>query len=408
MRIRLIVLLMFGLFIRSIMAQETTVIVEDLVEGNTTFAFDLYRSIAESEQGNLLFSPYSVSQALAMTYAGAQGNTAEQMAEVLHIRLEPENFHRGNVDLAHDLNQGVETPPEAEPFTLKIANSIWGQAGFPFSEPFIHTLDQFYDAGLNITDFVGDPEGARVDINDWIADATADRIEDIIPPGAITPDMRLVLANAIFFKANWLTLFDENLTTDGDFTRLDGSTVSVPMMNQTETLGYMQSEGFQAVRLPYFGDNISMIVTLPDMGNFEAFEQQWDASTLQDVVKNLTFEQVQVQIPRFEYEASVSLSKILQELGMVDAFNPDADFGGMYDRDEVDANLFIGDVRHKAFIKVDEEGTEAAAATVVMMELTSMMPSEPYQFIIDRPFIYTIYDDQTGSVLFMGRVLDPS
>ena len=411
MRIRLIVLLIVGLLTGSIMAQETTVIVEELIEGNTAFAFDLYRAIAESEDGNLLFSPYSVSQALAMTYAGARGNTAEEMAEVLHITMEPENFHTGNVDLAHYLNQDVEVPPEmeAEPFTLNVANSIWGQDGFPFLEPFIQTLDQFYGAGLNIADFAGDPEGARMDINDWIADATQDRIEDIIPPGAITPDMRLVLANAIFFKANWMTTFDENMTADGDFTLLDGSTVTVPMMNQTETLDYMQGDGFQAMRLPYFGNNVSMIVMLPNEGNFESFEQQLDASTLQNVVENLTFEQVQMQMPRFEYEASTSLSKTLQNLGMVDAFSPSsADFGGMYDKAEVGGNLFIGDVLHKAFIKVDEEGTEAAAATVVMMELTSMMPGEPYQFIMDRPFIYTIYDDQTGSVLFMGRVLDPS
>ncbi len=379
----------------------------ELAAGNTAFAFDLYQAV-RSQEGNLIYSPYSVSLALAMTYAGAHGSTEQQMADTFHFTLPQERLHPAFNVLDLDLARRSETEPEIEGqegqhFKLNVANAIWGQDGFTFHEDFLKVLAANYGAGLRLLDFMSQPEAARQVINDWVAEETEDRIKDIVPPGAITPETRLVLTNAIYFNASWLFPFDEDSTHDEVFHLLDGSEVSVPMMTQQESFDYTRGEGYQAVSLPYYGGDTAMIIIMPDKGRFEAFEASLDAATFDTVVGSLSWQDVALTMPLFEYETDLNLSQTLATMGMPDAFSPAADFSGMSDEP-----LFIGAVLHKAFVKVDESGTEAAAATVVIMVGGVMEPPEPVVLTLDKPFIFAIYDQVNGTVLFVGRVVNPA
>lgn len=375
-----------------------------LVEGNNAFAFDLYQQIAADSEDNILYSPYSISLALAMTYAGARGETEQQMQDTLHFALPQSELHPMFGDLNNTLNSRAEefAAYEVEALHLNIANALWGEQTLPFYPDFTQTLEQNYAAALRLVDFINAAEDARVMVNDWVADETEDRIQDLVPQGVITPDTRLVLANAIYFQAGWMNTFDEAFTRDDTFNLLDGTQVTVPMMNLQENFLYTAGDGYQAIQLPYWGD-MSMLVFLPDAGQFETFEQALSTQTLSDTLGNLTPQDVNLAMPRFEYEFSVGLNDILSALGMPIAFTDDADFSGM-----ADAPLSISDVLHKAYIKVDESGTEAAAATAVVVGVTSVqVPQEVIALRIDRPFIYVIYDQRTNTLLFMGRVLNP-
>ncbi|MFN8372208.1 MAG: serpin family protein [Anaerolineae bacterium] len=375
-----------------------------LVEGNNAFAFDLYQQIAADSEDNILYSPYSISLALAMTYAGARGETEQQMQDTLHFALPQSELHPMFGDLNNTLNSRAEefAAYEVEALHLNIANALWGEQTLPFQSGFTQTLEQNYAAALRLVDFINAAEDARVTVNDWVADETEDRIQDLVPQGVITPDTRLVLANAIYFQAGWMNTFDEAFTRDDTFNLLDGTQVMVPMMNLQENFLYTAGDGYQAIQLPYWGD-MSMLVFLPDDGQFETFEQALSTQTLSDTLGNLTPQDVNLAMPRFEYEFSVGLNDILSALGMPIAFTDDADFSGM-----ADAPLSISDVLHKAYIKVDESGTEAAAATAVVVGVTSVqVPQEVIALRIDRPFLYVIYDQRTNTLLFMGRVLNP-
>jgi serpin B len=383
--------------------------VAELVAGNTAFAFDLYQAV-RGQGGNLIYSPYSISVALAMTYAGARGETERQMEETLHYTLGQASLHPAFNALDLDLARRAEETPiglgaEGQRFKLNIANTLWGQQGFGLLPDFLGTVGQNYDAGMQLLDFAEQPEEARLAINDWVADKTEDRIRDIVPPGAITPDTRLVLASAIYFNASWLSPFDEAQTSDEPFTLLDGSQVMVPMMTQQEDYGYARGDGYQAVELPYIGQDVSMIVILPDEGRFEEFEDALDTQKFAEVVRSLSETDVILSLPRFEFETSLNLGQTLAAMGMPDAFDRlRADFSGITDP----TSLFISEVLHKAFVKVDESGTEAAAATVGITGLAAApMPVEPIEVKVDRPFIFAIYDRQSDSVLFLGRVLNP-
>jgi len=375
-----------------------------LVEGNNAFAFDLYQQIAAGSEDNILYSPYSISLALAMTYAGARGETEQQMQDTLHFALSQSELHPMFGYLNNTLNSRAEefAAYEVEALHLNIANALWGEQTLPFHSDFTQTLEQNYAAALRLVDFINAPEDARVMVNDWVADETEDRIQDLVPQGVITPDTRLVLANAIYFQAGWMNTFDEAFTRDDSFNLLDGTQVTVPMMNLQENFLYTAGDGYQAIQLPYWGD-MSMLVFLPDAGQFDTFEQAMSTQTLSDTLANLTPQDISLAMPRFEYEFSVGLNDILSALGMPIAFTDDADFSGM-----ADAPLSISDVLHKAYIKVDESGTEAAAATAVVVGITSVqVPQEVTVMRIDRPFIYVIYDQRTNTLLFMGRVLNP-
>lgn len=367
----------------------------ELVGGSSGFALELYQEVRGSE-GNLFFSPYSISLALAMTYAGARGSTAQEMAEVLHFTLPQERLHPAfnALDLAL-MGQNSEN------FRLNIANSIWGQVGFEFKQEFLDVLALNYGAGLRGLNFRENPEAARVRINDWVSEQTRGKIKDLIPPGAVDTLTRLVLTNAIYFNAMWRYPFSENLTADGTFTLLGGSQVTVPMMSwpEGEVVRYARGEGYQAVELPYRDTTTAMLVILPE--DFEEFEAGLTAARLGEIVGGLESRNVIVKMPKFRFEFPLDLTETLAGMGMATAFSDQADFTGM-----AEDRLQISKVLHKAFISVDERGTEAAAATAVIMELTAV-PTPPTTVSIDRPFLLLIHDTDTGAILFMGRVLDP-
>jgi len=380
---------------------------KELVAGNNAFAFDLYQALRTNEC-NLFFSPYSISLALAMTYAGARSATEEQMAETLHFTtLEQDCLHPAFNTLALELASRSEDPASTKEteeekkdgFQLNIANALWGQSGYSFLPDFTSLLETRYNAGLHLADFVSAPEDARCDINDWVYRKTSEKIDNLLPPGSITPDTRLVLTNAIYFKAAWLSPFEKKATQSGPFHLLNDDQVTVPMMKQEHDFRYAEGDDYQAIELPYVGEQVSMIILLPDVDSFEKFERSLDAKELASIVEGLELETVDLTIPKFKLTSEFSLGGTLAELGMPDAFTGTADFSGM----DGTRDLFIGCVAHKAYVSVNEEGTEAAAATGV-----SMVLSIPAAMTIDHPFIFLIRDIETGTILFMGRVMDPS
>jgi len=375
-----------------------------LVEGNSAFAFELYQAALKGKEGNLFYSPHSISLALGMTYAGARGDTAGQMATTLHFMLEQDRLHPAFNWLDAELARRGEGAQgkDGEGFRLNIVNAIWGQKDYEFLTNFLDLLAENYGAGLRILDFINETEKSRLTINDWVSDQTEGRIEDLIPQGAIDALTRLVLTNAIYFNAAWECPFDEDMTADGPFYLLDGGKVTVPMMKQTESFGYTKGEGYQAVELLYDGDELSMVILLPASGNFEAFEEGLQAQKVSDIISGLQLTEVALTMPKFEFESEFSLKDTLAEMGMPIAFSGAADFSGMTGNPE----LCISEVVHKAFVAVDEAGTEAAAATAVIMKLTAV-PEPPVPVTIDRPFIFLIRDIETGAILFVGRVLNP-
>lgn len=377
----------------------------ELVNGNNAFAFDLYRALRERGDGNLFYSPFSISIALAMTWAGARGETERQMAETLHFTLPQDRLHPAfnalDLELARR-GQGARGKDE-KGFRLHIVNAIWGQRGYSFLPEFLETLARHYDAGLRLLDFAGDPEAARGLINDWVSQQTEGRIRDLLPPGAIDALTRLVLTNAIYFNAAWAEQFDPRGTRDGAFHLLDGSQVTVPMMRKTANYGYVAGEGFQAVELPYDGNEMAMVILLPDVGRFEEFENSLDAGRVQEILSGLAYQRVALTMPRFRVESDFSLADTLAAMGMPAAFQPNqADFSGM----DGSRDLYISRILHKAFVNVDESGTEAAAATAVVVGLTAVI--QQVEVTVDHPFIFLIRDIRTGTILFVGRVVNPA
>jgi serpin B len=370
----------------------------ELVSGNSAFAWELYQEL-RGEGGNLFYSPYSMSAALAMTYAGARGETERQMAETLHFTLAQERLHAAfnALDLALNGQSG-------EDFRLSVVNSLWGQVGDDFLPQFLDTLAANYGAGLRLLDFAAEPEPARQEINEWVSQQTRERVKDLIPQGAITPITSLVLANAIYFDAQWQSPFSAELTGDSAFYTLDGGQTTAQMMRMSAPaeLSYAQGQGYQAVELPYAGGHASMLLIAPDQGQFEAFEAGLDAGQIEAIVKALEPKQVALTMPKFTYESQLDLAETLTALGMPDAFGGAADFSGMDGTRE----LFIGGVYHKAYVAVDEAGTEAAAATAVVMQRKGIaMPD--VELTVDRPFVLMIRDMQSGALLFVGRVVNP-
>jgi serpin B len=374
----------------------------ELVQGNSAFAFDLYQALREQESGNFFYSPFSISIALAMTWAGARGKTEQEMADVLHFTLPQERLHPAFNALDLELARRGQGK-KGQGLRLHLANAIWGQRGYRFLPQFLDTLARNYGAGLRLLDFKGDPERARKVINDWVSERTEGRIQDLIPKGVIDFLTRLVLTNAIYFKAAWAEPFDKNLTSDGPFYLLDGSQVIVPMMQQTTELGYMKGDGFQVVELPYEGGEVSMVIFLPDMGRFEEFERSLNAKQVEEILGKLEYPEVTLKMPRFRVESAFKLAQTLAAMGMPSAFQPgEADFSGM----DGTRTLYISAVLHKAFVSVDEAGTEAAAATAVVAKKTAL-PSIRVEVTVNRPFIFLIRDRLTGTILFVGRVVNP-
>ena len=379
-----------------------------LVDGNSAFAFDLYQAL-KGRDGNLFYSPHSISLALAMTYAGAGGQTESQMADTLGFSLSQDRLHPAFNALDQELaSRGAGAQDrDGERFRLNIVNAVWGQQGHEFREPFLDVLAESYGAGVRPADFIAAPEESRLAINNWVAESTEDRIRDLIPLGVIDSLTRMVLTNAIYFSASWVSPFDEADTRQRPFHLLDGSTIDVPMMRTEEEFFYAEGDGYQAVDLPYVGHELSMTVIVPGGGRFREFEESLDANLANQIVEDLGFRFVTLDLPKFEFESRFRLGETLRYMGMADAFDSAAaDFSGMYGRSCLAGNpgcLYIREVVHKAFVSVDEAGTEAAAATAVMMQ-TESAPPAPVSVTVDRPFVFLIRDREIGTVLFVGRV----
>jgi len=377
--------------------------VSALVDGNNAFALDLYQSL-RSQGGNLIYSPFSISLALAMTYAGARNATESQMADTMRF-LPQDKLHTAFNAL--DLTLTAEHKAESKdqnPLQLNIANAVWAEQTYSFQQNFLDTIALNYGAGINLADFINQYEPTRKEINGWVSGKTNDKINDLIPEGALNPNTRMVLVNAIYFKADWLEQFDANSTSDYAFHLLDGSTINVPTMFNGMSIPYMQGNNYQAVELAYAGNTAAMDIIVPDEGKFEEFESAFDSATLNNITNNMQPASVAFGLPKFTFSSDFGLSDQLAGLGMPDAFDADkADFSGMTGKPD----LFISDVIHKAFVAVDEKGTEAAAATAVLMETTSARMNN-VNLIVDRPFIFIIRDLETGQILFAGRVLNPA
>jgi serpin B len=378
----------------------------DLVKGNNDFAFALFPQLSAGDE-NVFYSPYSISLALAMTYAGANGSTADGMAQALHFLLPEGRLHPAFNRLALELEsrskaEGLD-PKQA--FQLSVANSIWAQMGAHFEQEFLDTLALNYAAGMRLVDYTNDAEAARREINDWVSESTHQKIKNIIPQGALDALTRLVLANAVYFKAAWVHPFEADATQPEPFYLLDGITVDAPMMHEQASLRTMTGAGYRAVELPYAGWQLSMLVLLPDEGAFDSVEARLSSGVVDEALGALQPGQVILSLPKFKYEWSLSMTDGLKALGMRDAFDPQAaDFSGMDGR----RDLYITDILHKAYVAVDEAGTEAAAATAVIVSPTSIQPAPPIAFTVDRPFFFIIRDNPTGTILFLGRVMNPA
>ncbi|HEY5914978.1 MAG TPA: serpin family protein [Verrucomicrobiae bacterium] len=374
-----------------------------LVEGNTAFALDLYGQL-KSGPGNLFFSPYSISTALAMVYAGARGDTEKQMDQVLHFGSEQRQVHSAFGELQNQLKEAGQQ----KGIELNIANALWAQQGHPFLPAFLNVAKDEYQASVNQADFRTGAEAARATVNQWAAEQTKEKIRDILPSGSVDASTRLVLANAIYFKGAWAKPYDKNQTSKQPFHRSATSLASAPLMHHFDNVRYMEDSQFQAVELPYRNGELSMLVLLPRQvegcGNLE---DRLTPALLSGVLARMTKRQVEIFFPRFKLESKFKLNDTLSRMGISDAFGSEADFSGI----DGTRNLFISGVFHKAWGEVNEEGTEAAAATGVAVALTSAVskpPPPPPVFRADHPFIFFIRDTRSGSLLFLGRLSDPS
>lgn len=382
----------------------------ELTTGNTAFAFDLYRQMRQAGEANLVYSPYSISLAFAMVYAGARGETESQMAQLLRYTLPQERLHSAFNALGLDLErrptqaQGVG---EEERFQLNITNSLWGQKNWSFRPEFLDLLAANYGAGMRLVDFAASPDAARKQINRWVEEQTQKRVRDLLPPGAVDTLTRLALVNAIYFKATWQVEFDPDNTMEQPFHLLDGRTVNVLMMeiDRATFFPYAAGDGWQAIALPYKGGLVEMVIVVPDQGRFEAFQAEWTAERYNEIISALQPQMVLLAMPKFKFESSYNLRSILAEMGMDIPFDPNrADFSGIDGK----RDLYISAALHKAFIATDEKGTEAAASTTIIIGVTSLPMEESIQLTIDRPFFYIIRDVPTGAILFMGHVTDPT
>ncbi len=366
--------------------------------GNTGFALALYQNLHKLD-GNLFFSPYSISTGLAMTYAGARTDTQTQMAQTLHFLPDQKNLHPA---FAH-LEAILEEAGKKGHVQLRVANTLWPRIGYKFLKAFLTLTKKFYGVRITQLDF-GDGEAARLTINTWVEERTENKIKDLIAAGVLDDSTRLVLVNAIYFKGDWADRFDPGLTAPAAFLTLAGGKVQVPMMTLKHTFKYAEDDGLQVLELSYAGGDLSMVVLLPrDVNGLAQVEESLDVKNLDNWRKNLQETEVEVFLPRFELSFPFRLDDTLKSMGMENAFSTKADFSGMDGTRE----LYLGAVLHKAFVAVNEQGTEAAAATAVVMQ-TKALAISPIIFRADHPFVFFIRENSTGSILFIGRVVDPA
>lgn len=374
---------------------------------NNRFARDLYMQLANDPQyagSNIFFSPFSISSALAITYEGARGTTADEIRSVFHFPVDNATLREGFSRINAGINSGDAN------YTLNTANALWAEKTYAFLPDYVSTARRWYSANVTNLDFIDNPETSRQTINSWVADKTAEKIQELLPIGSIDPMTRLVITNAVYFKGNWVTQFDENNTQDADFRVSPQKTVTVKMMQRTgedAVYKYAETADLQLLSMPYAhgsGSGLSMIVLLPRNDSLAAAEAALDPQNLSALEQGAYSQRVMVYFPKFRIETGYSLPGTLTSMGMPIAFTNTADFSGM----DGTRNLYVSDVIHKAFVNVDEKGTEAAAATAVVMKVSAILHEKPVPvFRADHPFLFLIQDNDTGAILFAGRITNP-
>ena len=381
--------------------------IQAVVQGANDFAVDLYVRLSAEKPGNLFFSPASIGTALAMTYSGAAGETAKEMARTLHYPLAADKLGPVYSALINTWNHPTESGRSQDKraaFELIVANRLWGGKNFGFKTGFLALVKQNYGASVGELDFTKTDKSCRI-INDWVAQQTKDKIKNLITKEALNERTRLVLTNAIYFKSSWAAKFDEADTRDVPFKLTSRMSVDVPMMIQQENFGYMENDDLQLLELSFNGYALSMVVLLPKPGREADAQKSLTSASLDQWLKALKPSLVKVTLPKFKFSGEFMLADTLKAMGMADAFTNGADFSGMTEKEQ----LFISQVIHKAFVDVDENGTEAAAATAVTMvaPTAALVRPNPKVFNADHPFVFLIRHNSTGQILFMGRLANP-
>ena len=399
-----------GNLLKSNLARDTSPAASDadlaaVVAANTAFAIKSFASLAADPDSNAIFSPYSITMASALLAPGALGTTLSGIEQALSFslpqdRLNPALNRLDQILAGETTGAALDTNGLAEPIFTN-ANAVWSQQGFSILQTYLDTLAINYGAGVHLTDFNGATEVSRQTINDWVAAQTNQRILNLLPQGSVTRDTLLVLTNAVWFKASWASQFSPGATLNRSFSNHNGSSSSVPFMSQQLSALYAQADGCQAIELPYAGNKLSMLVIMPDPGSFDSFATSLTPDVLSGLIGNMAAKEVAFSLPKFTFSSSFDLGAMLRSFGMNDAFDPArADFSGI----DGARDLSVASALHQAFIGVDENGTEAAAATAYGMVGTAVRLPD-LTLAIDHPFMYLIRERQTGSILFMGKVV---
>ena len=382
----------------TIISKQTKPIPKDISDANNMFAFEFLSKVSQQENGNIFFSPYSISSAFSMMYEGARGTTSDEIESVFHF-IQDDTTRKNYVK---QINSEINSP--SQQYKLDIANALWVQNDYPIFHGYADTLKQYYVANVTNLDLKGDSENSRKTINTWVENKTNQKIVDLLPDGSINKDTRVVLTNAIYFKGNWTNQFEAQNTSDQNFTTSGNDIVKIPMMRTTTGFQYLEDSNMQALKMPYQGGHLSMIVLLPKNNDLKSLANSLSVEKLHQWNSDMITEPVTVYMPKFTLYAKYILDDYLSSMGMPSAFSPnDADFTGITGNKD----LSISTAVHQAFVKVDEKGTEAAAATGGVFQSTAILLSK-YTFRADHPFVFMIYDDQTGLVLFMGQVVNPA
>lgn len=371
--------------------------VAQTVSDSNSFAFDLYSNLKEKEQGNIFFSPYSVSSAFTMVYEGARTKTAEEIQQVFSFEKDDDLRRSSFAALYNEINEAGKS------YKLNTANALWVQQDFKILNEYLNVLDKYYGGKATNVDFVGKTEQARQTINGWVEEKTNNKIKDLFPQGSLNSLTRLVLTNAVYFKATWLKQFETKATRNEPFWTNPENSVQTPMMSISDDFNYTETEDLQVLEMLYDGEDLSMLILLPKENNIETLEEQLSLANIEQWKRSLAEKEVEVFIPKFTFTTKYSLNNNLAEMGMPSAFSPgEADLSGI----DGARRLFIQQVIHQAFVDVNEEGTEAAAATGIIMAPTAISPAKTV-FRADHPFIFLIQDRASGNILFMGRVANP-